>query len=162
MRLYHLFIFSILWVGCADAPEYSPVPTLRFESISKDEMIQGRAMEDSLIIKLFFTDGDGDFGTATQSSESNIFIIDKRTNEIKDLFKAPEIPQQGANNGVSGTISIKVFNTCCVFPAATGIPPCERTTLFPENDLILEIYIKDRAGNVSNTVNTEIIRLKCI
>lgn len=149
-------------MGCADAPEFSPIPTLRFESISKSEMMQGRTMEDSLILKLFFTDGDGDFGTSTQSNESNIFIIDKRTNEIKDLFKAPEIPQQGANNGVSGTISIKVFNTCCVYPEASGIPPCERFSQFPENNLILDIYIKDRAGNVSNTVTSDPIRLRCI
>lgn len=148
-------------LACVDSPEYSDIPTLRYDGISKMTLNQGTEQQDSLIINLFFTDGDGDFGSEASSSQRNIFITDKRTGNIKDEFKAPMVPVQGANQGISGRISVKIYSTCCIFPEASGIPPCQRPAQYPDNDMPLEIYIKDRAGNVSNTVLTDVIKLIC-
>jgi hypothetical protein len=158
-----IFGFGLLWIisGCVKAPEYSPVPFLRFDGLSKSSLLQGTEFQDSLLVFLYFTDGDGDFGSPANSSERNIFIVDKRTGNIKDEFKAPLVPEQGVNNGISGKISVKIYSTCCIFPEQTGIPPCQRPQQFPDNDLILDIYIKDRAGNISNTVSTDVIKLIC-
>jgi hypothetical protein len=161
MKFSAFFLVIIFFYSCVDAPEYSDVPTLRFEGISKASLNQGTEQQDSLIITLYFTDGDGDFGSDAASSQRNIFIIDKRTGNIKDEFKAPLVPIQGGNQGISGRISVKIYSTCCIFPESSGIPPCQKPTQYPDNDMTLEIYIKDRAGNISNTVLTDPIKLIC-
>ncbi|MBC7885856.1 MAG: hypothetical protein H7X99_10300, partial [Saprospiraceae bacterium] len=157
MRIF-IFVLLGMLASCIKPPAYSDIPSVEFRSFSKNTMNQGVFNEDSVTMILFFTDGDGDFGNDAQSNEKNIFIRDKRTNETFREYKAPQIPTQGANNGISGTISIRVYSTCCIFPEATGIFPCEKTDDFPENDLVLEVYLMDRAGNKSNTVTTSAIK----
>lgn len=152
-----IFIF----LGCIKSKDYSEIPHLEFQGFSKSTMLQGSNQQDSVIMTLFFTDGDGDFGSKSTSSASNIFIKDLRTNETFREYKAPFVPTEGAANGISGTIRVKIFTTCCIYDPLTGIPPCERTDIIPTNVLPLEVYIKDRAGNVSNTVRTSDIILKC-
>ncbi len=147
--------------GCLKSKDYSEVPQLEFQGFSKSTMMQGSNQQDSVIMTLFFTDGDGDFGSATNSAASNIFIKDLRTNQTFREYKAPFVPEAGATNGISGTIRVKIYTTCCIYDVNTGIPPCEPTTIFPTNVLPLEVYIIDRAGNVSNVVRTTDIILQC-
>ena len=157
-----LFLFFLAAISsCVTVPNYPDEPTLAFEGFSKNAMRQGVFGEDSIIMTLSFTDGDGDFGTADTGIEKNIFMTDKRTGEIFREFKAPFVPIEGAANGISGTIDVKLYTTCCIFPKNTGIPPCESPQAFPSNELILDIYIKDRAGNISNTVTSPPITLQC-
>ncbi|MBK9734175.1 MAG: hypothetical protein IPO92_04105 [Saprospiraceae bacterium] len=158
-----MMFFCILgmFLSCIKPPDYSNTPVLEFRSLSKTIMNQGVFGEDSVELVLFFTDGDGDFGSEAQSNVKNIFIKDNRTNETFREYKAPFIPTQGSTNGISGTISIRIYSTCCIFPEASGIFPCTQTDDFPFNDLTLDIYIKDRAGNQSNTVTTSVIKLNC-
>lgn len=156
------FIVLGLFISCVRPPDYSDVPVLEFRSVSKSSIKQGLINADSFTLVLFFTDGDGDFGSDALSNELNIFMKDNRTGESFRDFKAPLVPTQGANNGISGTISVIISSTCCVFPPLSGIFPCEVDSTYPTNDLSLDIYIKDRAGNQSNTVTTSVIKLLCI
>jgi hypothetical protein len=148
-----------LWMSCASAPELDPVPTLDFRSFSKSSLAQGE-FNDSLYVELFFTDGDGDFGSESTSSQANIFFIDNRTSSVQS-YKAPFIPPQGANNGVKGSIRILLRSTCCIYPPSTGIFPCESVPDFPSNSLSYTIYIMDRSGNESNKVTTPALVLQC-
>ncbi len=147
--------------SCVTPPKYSEVPTLEFRSYSKAEMKQGVFSEDSVVMVLYFTDGDGDFGTPSQGTERNIFMQDTRTGQTFREFKAPFVPLEGAGNGISGTIAVKLYSTCCLYPEDTGIFPCETSDEFPTNDLILDVWITDRAGNKSNTIKTPALTLKC-
>lgn len=156
------FIVLGLFLSCVRPPDYSDVPVLEFRSVSKSTIKQGLINADTFYLVLYFTDGDGDFGSDALSSELNIFMKDNRTGESFRDFKAPLVPTQGANNGISGTISILVSSTCCIYPPSSGIPPCFTDSAYPTNDLTLDIYIKDRAGNQSNTVTTSVIKLLCI
>lgn len=156
-----LFAVCVTALSCVRPPKYSEVPTLEFRSFSKDTMQQGVFSEDSVILVLYFTDGDGDFGTPGQGTQKNIFLKDKRTNQTFREFKAPFVPVEGTGNGISGTISVKLFSTCCIYPEATGIFPCELSEEFPYNELTLEVFITDRAENKSNTVVTPPLRLRC-
>lgn len=56
-----LFVFSVLLWSCFEAPDFSPVPKIKFEDIyfgkSRDEF-----RPDSLVISISFEDGDGDLG----------------------------------------------------------------------------------------------------
>lgn len=154
-------LLPLLFLGCLSSKDYSDVPHLEFKGFSKSVMIQGSNQQDSVIMTLYFTDGDGDFGSSVNSAEPNIFIKDLRTNQTFREYKAPFVPEAGASNGISGTIKIKIFTTCCLYDPNSGIPPCEPTDIFPTNVLPLEVYIKDRAGNVSNAVRTTDIMLQC-
>lgn len=157
--IWPVMILSI--AACVKSEKYDIVPHLEFRQFSKNLMQQGDNQQDSVMMTLFFTDGDGDFGEDVNSSKANVFIKDLRTGEVFRQYKAPFVPLEGTGNGISGTINIKIFTTCCIYDQSTGIPPCEKTDLFPQNELPLEVYITDRAGNESNHVTTDILLLKC-
>jgi len=122
-------------------------------------MIQNSLNTDSIFVKFSFKDGDGDIGLEPDVFERNIFIIDNRTGDTYDAFKAPVIPEQGASKGISGEVTLRLFTTCCLFP--DNIPPCESPPQYPTDMLTLDIYIKDRAGNESNRITTTPITLFC-
>jgi len=155
------FTCTILYYSCINAPDYSNVPEIEFISFTNTTMDQAPLNSDTTIMSLKFTDGDGDIGFGMETSGENIFIIDNRTNEIFGRFRAPAIPPQGANNGVSGEINMVLLNTCCVFPAQDSIPNCESPTQYPTNELTFTVYIEDRAGNKSNEIITPPITLNC-
>lgn len=147
--------------SCANGPDYSDVPEIRFVSFSKAEMDQGLINDDSVIMTIYFQDGDGDIGF--EDNNRDITLIDNRTGDVYEQFKLPVVPIEGTGNGISGEIRIVVFNQCCVYPASTNIPPCEENppAEFSSNDLSFDITLKDRAGNESNTITTSTITLNC-
>lgn len=144
--------------GCTQDPGFSDVPEITFLSFSKTEMNQNSLNTDSLFLTFSFKDGDGDLGVEGSVSET-IIVKDNRTGETFDRFKLPEIPPVGAQNGIEGEITLKVFTTCCIFPDST--PPCLAPPDFPTNDLNFDIYMVDAAGNMSNTITTDFITLFC-
>ena len=79
--------------------------------------------------------------------------------------EAPIIPEQGTGNGISGEMTIQIFTTCCIHPdpilALDGCDAPFEDIEFQYDSLIYEVYIQDRAGNVSNTIQTEPLLIKC-
>ncbi len=123
-------------------------------------MPQGFSDQDFVLATLNFTDGDGDIGN--QDDEVTLIIKDLRDNTINNsATKLPYVPEQGANNGISGEITFKILQTCCIFPPAIEQPPCSPSTVYPVDTLLFEVYIKDRAGNESNKLILEPIYLLC-
>jgi len=154
-----LLTVSIIVYGCIQKPDFSEVPELEFVGFSKTTMNQGTVNNDSTTLIVNFTDGDGDIGFASDVFETNLTVVDNRTGNLYSNFKIPAIPEQGANNGVSGEMRILLLNTCCTFP--DGIPPCESPEEYPTNELTFDIYMVDRAGNMSNVITTSPITLLC-
>ena len=113
-------------------------------------------MQDSTLLVMSFTDGDGDIGNEDSVS---IFLIDNRDNFELPGFKIPFIGEQGVGKGISGEISIVLPTTCCTFP--NGVPPCQPSEEFPLDTLTYDLFIIDRAGNESNRITTEPIFLRC-
>jgi hypothetical protein len=162
--LYALFLTCFI-AACVSPPDYPLEPQIAFVSLTngsgnpKNAMRQGQlGTEDSLFVTISFTDGDGDLGsTGSKGQDSvNIFLLDKRDNRSVENFRMPFIPEQGAGNGISGEIRMLLFTTCC-----NVIPPCEPSTKKPIDTLIYDIYIKDRKGNKSNTIQSAPIYLQC-
>lgn len=116
-------------------------------------------MEDSLIVRFRFEDGDGDLGRENQASENNIFFIDERTGTLDNTFGIPAIPQEGAGNGVEGEVRILLFSTCCIY--TDGQDPCMPNPSTPYDTVQYRIYIKDQAGHKSNEILTTPIILRC-
>jgi hypothetical protein len=127
--------------------------------MSKTTLTQSNLNVDSLFLTISFTDGDGDLGHEATDTSRNIYIKDLRTGKFQDRFKSPYIPEEGIGNGITGTIELLLFTTCCLFP--DNIPPCSAPAEYPLDTVIYEISMRDRAGNFSNKITTEPIILAC-
>ncbi|NRB63062.1 MAG: hypothetical protein HRU40_08580 [Saprospiraceae bacterium] len=165
--LWHLLglVGLAFWMnGCADAPSYPVEPEIEFLELNRTEILQSRnniQQIDTLIIRFSFTDGDGDLGDA---DSINIFLTDSRDG-FTHSFKVNEIPQLGSGDGISGEIALKLTNSpttkyfCCTFPN-TNLA-CIPSEQFPVDQMYYSIQIRDRAGNLSNTIQTELINILC-
>lgn len=148
-------------VGCLSAPEYPIEPVVTFERLSRDSMIQGSLLEDSISVILSFTDGDGDISLLESDTISNVFLENRKTGETVSSFKLDPIPEQGAENGISGDLRLRVYTTCCDYPPFVLEFPCQPSMSYPVDTLLLEAYIIDRAGNESNRVDLPPVYLIC-
>lgn len=159
--LYIISILSCILLGtrCVNAPDFEDEPKIEFLDWTTNTMRQGDLNTDSVFIRLSFEDGDGDLGFPSDDLTRDIFIYDVRTGELQEQLKMPEIPEDGTGNGISGEITLRVYNTCCIFPQ--GIPPCAAPTQYPLDTIQYDIHIEDRAGNESNVVRTPVMILRC-
>jgi hypothetical protein len=144
---------------CLDTPNYPVEPQIEFVALSRDTMDQGVFEEDSIFVVFSFQDGDGDIGRDAQSGGNNVFFIDRRTNTLDNTYGIPEIPEEGAANGVEGEVRILLYSTCCIYP--DGADPCTVNPAFPLDTVSYDIYMTDRAGHRSNTIATPPIILRC-
>lgn len=149
-------VWLVALVSCQKQPDYPIQPVIELETLSKLEMVQNAANIDSITIVLNYTDGDGDLGT--DGNEYNVFLKDSRTG-LESFYRIPQLPQNGGSSGISGQIELINYTTCCIF--TDGQPPCTPSTSTPTNTMYYTIYIKDRAGNISNEVITPEITLFC-
>lgn len=149
---------AVLW-GCVDSPNFPVEPRIEFVGLSKDTMQQGLFQQDSLTVVFKFEDGDGDIGRTDQAPDNNVFFVDERTGTLDNTFGIPEIPEEGAGNGVEGTVRILLFSTCCIY--ADGADPCTVNPNSPYDTVRYRIYMKDRAGHTSNEIVTPPIVLIC-
>lgn len=149
----------ILLPFCVKPPNYPDEPVIEFKSLSKNVMYQSTFGQDSVVITFTFTDGDGDLGF--KDFEESIFIVDGRDTFSKPSYRIPYIEQQGAGNGISGDISIVVPTTCCIYPKP--YIPCDTSQNAPQqlDTVFYWIRIKDRAGHISNEIQTAPITLIC-
>jgi len=149
-------ITSLFALSCTQPPDYPDEPVIKFERLSKSIMQQGNLLQDSLLLTISFTDGDGDLGD--EENNVHIRLKDKRINLESATFSIPLIPEQGSGNGISGDINMVVFTSCCILDNRT----CEPFAELPVDTLIYEIQIEDRAGNLSNIVESDPIYLRCL
>lgn len=120
-------------------------------------MLQGaNPNTDSTLLTLYFTDGDGDIGSDDSIS---VFLIDKRDNFMQPGFRIPFVGEQGVGKGISGEIYIALPTSCCYYD--DGRTPCEKSSDGTTDELIYELYISDRAGNLSNRIDIAPITLQC-
>lgn len=143
--------------SCTTTNDFSNIPRIEKIEISKTEVVQGSINNDSILLIIHFTDGDGDFGSDTQE---NIFIEDSRTKTLVSAYKAPKVPEQGSGNGIAGKIWVTVYSSCCITPQN---PNCclDNFGCPPFNELSYKVSIRDRGGNNSNSVQSPTIRLLC-
>ena len=154
-----LLVLAFTGWRCLDSPNFPDEPFIEFVSNSKDTLNQGIFQQDSLIVKFKFQDGDGDIGRTSQQAANNIFFIDERTGTLDNTFGIPEIPQEGAANGVKGEVRIVLFSTCCIY--SDGSFPCMPNPAVPLDTVQYRIYIMDQAGHKSNEILTTPIILRC-
>lgn len=156
-----LFLFGTLFfAACIQPSVYPDEPMIEYVSINKNVITQGSisAGEDTLVVTFSFTDGDGDL---SQADSVDIFFVDSRQGaEIP--FKFPLIAEDGAANGISGEVTVRLRTQpavlCCNY--LNGDNSC---TPHPgeQDTVVFSIQIRDRALNYSNTIETEPIYILC-
>ena len=156
-----LFMSLIMFYGCRKYDNYPIVPHIDFDFIKIYPDSLG--VDQTGVIGLSFTDGDGDIGlTADQNTgvyQFNLFIkyFEKQKGVFKEIIlttpnsltgkpdtlwfngRIPYITPEGKVKAISGEITDTLFVNNFVSPYDT---------------IKYQIYIKDRALNKSNVVET--------
>ncbi|MFN0175982.1 MAG: hypothetical protein ACKVU0_15125 [Saprospiraceae bacterium] len=148
---------------CVQPPDYPIEPVIEYVGLSKNLMQQGQGNDDFLFVTFSFTDGDGDLGYPENDTTASVFIRDSRDSFAKPPLQLPYVEPQGAGNGISGEITIKLPTVCCIFFDPDGFDlACEdvpSTMVFDTFHYFIKI--RDRAGHESNEIKTAAITLKC-
>lgn len=131
----------MLSCGKDDAIEFSNIPEIELIAVSHDTV---RQYADVLIIEIMYKDGNGDLGFE-DPEEYALFVRDIRLENFDGFYVGPVAPPD-ANVPIQGKLSVE-------FPSLF---------LFGNGDLEntrFEIKMIDRAGNVSNLLETETIAI---
>ena len=128
-----LFSFS----GCKKEDAISDTPEIEFVSITPNPAIK---YQDEIKITIRYTDGDGDLGENT-ADVKNLFVTDSRNNLTYE-FRIRQLAPDGSKIIIQGNLPINL--------PTQGFIDDSHTT----ESTVYSIYVKDRAGNQSNTVQT--------
>jgi hypothetical protein len=142
--------------ACKEEAKFPVEPYIEFVSFTKIQNAAG--IDEKGVLKLYFTDGDGDIGLSHKDTESpfdtssmyyyNFFIsyFEKQKGIFKEIIlpmtnnsRIPVINPSGKNRSVEGEIEMEIFIN----------------NPFSTYDTIrFECFIVDRALNHSNSVTT--------
>lgn len=159
------FIWSILGLGillmfksCSiEDPNFALEPAITSVFIDKDTIVN---LEESFTITIGFQDGDGDLGREEGQEAIDAFIVDSRTNFVDSLV-IPFISPQGNVQSISGMLDFVIPSECCIPIEAGGVPCTPNAEYDPFDIVTFEVHIKDRAGNISNSVTTPALYIVC-
>lgn len=136
-----VFTCLLFTVGCKKEESISNTPSLKFVSINPNPAVK---YQDEIVIKVEYTDGDGDLGENTPDVK-NLFVTDSRNNVTSQY----RISQLGPDASViiRGTLDIV-------------LPPQSFTDdTHTSETATYTVYVKDRAGNESNHITSSAITI---
>lgn len=150
-----LLASALLWTACTKSPKWYPDEVeVSYIGISSDSVNLRDTAGKSIVIKLGFTDGNGDLATDESDAKEYLFIRDSRdTNTAKDYTFAHPIPYvepklRPDNGSISGQVEIELDKSYFFITDPAKI-------LLGRDTVRYLIYIKDDAGNRSRTVTTD-------
>jgi len=155
LRIRNIIVAIILLgtIACGKIRQISPVPHIEFRQFELFDTIEPQLGNPAkaAIITFYFEDGDGDIGiqqpvegeTDTLNlfftaylKENGVFVEPSPTDNVQSTsFRIPYIERTGQNQIIQGTMDIIMFYYF----------------FNPEDTVKYEFYLKDRAGNLSNT-----------
>lgn len=104
---------------------------------------------DEFKITIHFQDGDGDIGYLNDPL-NNLWVVDTRTDVPDSLrsvgFSIPSLTPETKNPSIQGEIEISLLTP----PSIKFFNPNSN-----ETEVIFDVYLVDRKGNRSNTVQTD-------
>lgn len=163
-RAYGMFLLVVTALsGCYKEPEFAAEPLIEFENIAKQIRIDqfSGANKDSVTIAIKFRDGDGDLGLNNEEVSA--------AQEIGDYNYIVRVFRQSRGQLVEFQPFIPYSGFFFRLKNDDKIGPIEGTLRYsidfphpftPKRDSVqFQITIKDRAGNLSNTIETETIVL---
>ncbi len=135
-RAVLFFLVSVLFFSCKKADEISVVPEIEFISVTPQNVHE---FTDSLVFTIKYKDGDGDLGENNPDAE-NLFLTDSRNNVIYK-FRIPQLAPYNSKIIIEGNLNVTLVNTAIIDGSSS-------------QTFAYSIYVKDRAGNQSNTITT--------
>ena len=133
-----LSIFFLLFSSCKKKEEtISNTPSIKFVSITPNPAVK---YHDEIKVTIEYTDGNGDLGENTPDVK-NLFCTDSRNNVTYE-FRIPQLSPDNANIIINGQLTFDL--------APQGFVDDNNTT----ETATYSVYVKDRAGNQSNIVQT--------
>ena len=131
----------VLLFSCEKEQEISDTPIIEFKSISPATV---QEYSDNIIITISYSDEDGDLGENNPDIH-NLFVEDNR-NGIVYQFRIPHLAPDNNSIAIEGDFNITINGS--------GI-----TDESSSQQVNYSIYVKDRAGNNSNTISTSNITI---
>lgn len=116
---------------------FPTTPEITLIETSQNTLVE---FQDRLVLTFEYTDGDGDLGTSNPDINS-IFIQDNRLDSPDEYYLPPLAPEE-ATISIQGQFQVELSPT---FLLGNGT----------EESIVFSIFVKDRAGNQSNTVETQ-------
>ena len=140
-RIFFAASFIVAMSACKkDEAIDSNTPTIELESVSSENVLEG----DPLTFRVKYTDGDGDLGENNPDAH-NLFLTDNRVNVTYE-YRIQELAPSGSSIIIRGYINVELNTT-----AITNGSNSQTVTY--------SIFVKDRAGNQSNTVTSPTITI---
>jgi hypothetical protein len=132
---------GVLFYACKKDDTSSNPPSISLISV---QPIDVQEFTDSIVFTIAYDDLDGDIGFPNADTMS-LWLKDARLTN-PDAFFIPPLAPLDQQVHISGEFNIILPNT---FRLGTG----------PQEQTSFEIWIKDRAGNLSNRVETPLITI---
>ena len=146
-KLAIIFLPFLILLSACNRGEINNVipifPEIEILDVSPTEVTAG---QDEIVFTVKYTDGDGDLGT-NDDNIRNVFLTDLRINVIHE-FRLQQLAPDGAAEPITGN-----FNLSLPFTILTDSTQNSETVSF-------SLYVIDRSGNLSNTVESPSIRIK--
>lgn len=155
---YILPLIAVLLIteGCRKLPDYSKTPAIQFSGF---EIYRNRynslslTYEDSVVIKVKFQDGDGDLGMDEEDKKN-----DTLPNFVMRSYVKNNTPflDSVTYTGQFQPLTLSAKNIKGPLDGELRYAQLFSYSNFSIKDTVkFAIYIKDRAGNVSNTITTD-------
>ena len=140
IKFFPAIFFSFVFIfGCKKKEEQTNVPKITYVSISPSSAVE---YVNAITIAFSYDDLDGDLGE-NDPNVSNLFITDSRNNVMYN-YRISQLAPDEANIHIKGNLNAVIKST-----AITDNSSSQSVTY--------SLYIKDRAGNTSNTITTDAI-----
>ncbi|MBL7703015.1 MAG: hypothetical protein JNM14_12245 [Ferruginibacter sp.] len=146
MRYSSLFFIAILFLTACNKDKYTTAPQIEYKSISPNASLSTNNncnIPDKPVLTIHVTDAEGDLGFISNKDTAYVFVKNLVTNKL-DSIRFTDIGSAAVKN-FSGDVEVSL----CRF--LSGIPgPGPKT-----DTLYFEVYVRDFAKNVSNTITTK-------
>ncbi len=116
-----------------------------FQLQTKDSPSNANEYTDAVVIRISYTDGDGDLGE-NNASVKNCFVTDNRIG-ITSTYRIQQLSPDGSSIPIKGLLDIEL--------GGQGI-----TDGSTQQSVTFSLYLVDRAGHRSNTVSSEPITIR--
>jgi len=138
-----LYVFCFSFPACKKDKTTSTItPQITFVSISPSSATE---YLDPITITFSYDDLDGDLGQNDPNS-TNLFITDSRNN-VTYNYRISQLAPDGSSIHIKGNLNAVIKNTAITDGSSS-------------QSVTYSLYIKDRAGNTSNTITTSAITVK--
>lgn len=144
MRIKFLAIPLLALLALAGCKKEKPLDDTPYIEITNVTPTNAQAYSDTLTFTIFYRDGNGDLGE-NNANVYNLFLTDSR-NGVEYKYRIQQLAPSGSDIAIQGNLLVKL-------PGAPILNGGSSETV------TYSVYVKDRAGNQSNTAASETITL---